>query len=298
MTTAATPVSSRAVRASGAPDLSGSQQRRLARKRVRRPWWRGPAPLAGTVVLVVALVGAFIVISNRSDATSLIGKAVPASLLAEVTSVPASVIDAVGTGGLPVPLHAISGPALTADGKPELLFVGAEFCPHCAADRWSVVNALSRFGTFSNLHYMRSAAGDGDIATLTFYGGSRYTSKYLTFLPLENEDRDGQSLQSLNTQQQDLFSTIGNSGYPFVDFAGRFANGASNAYSGGYDPSTLSGKDWSQIAGALSDANDPITRAVIGNANYQTAAICKLTHDQPASACKPATIQQIEHQLP
>jgi hypothetical protein len=34
----------------------------------------------------------------------------------------------VGTGGLTVPLRDISGPLLMANGKPELLYVGAEFC--------------------------------------------------------------------------------------------------------------------------------------------------------------------------
>ena len=45
----------------------------------------------------------------------------------------------------------IDAPALTADGKPEVLYVGAEYCPFCAAERWPVVVALSRFGTWSGL---------------------------------------------------------------------------------------------------------------------------------------------------
>ena len=37
-------------------------------------------------------------------------------------------------------------------------------------------------------------------------------------------------------------------------------------------------------------------RACIGNANYMTAGICKLTNNQPASACTPA-IQALESKL-
>ena len=37
--------------------------------------------------------------------------------------------------------------AITADGKPKVLYVGAEYCPFCAAERWPMVVALSRFGT-------------------------------------------------------------------------------------------------------------------------------------------------------
>ena len=46
------------------------------------------------------------------------------------------------------PLTATTGqPALTSGGKPEILYVGAEYCPYCAAERWAMVVALSRFGT-------------------------------------------------------------------------------------------------------------------------------------------------------
>jgi hypothetical protein len=36
----------------------------------------------------------------------------------------------------------------------------------------------------------------------------------------------------------------------------------------------------------------------VGNANYITAAICKLTNNQPGSSCSSAALQQIEGQLP
>src|SRR5215471_17073708 len=40
-----------------------------------------------------------------------------------------------------------SGAPLTSGGKPEMLYIGAEYCPYCAAMRWSMAVALSRFGT-------------------------------------------------------------------------------------------------------------------------------------------------------
>ncbi len=299
----------------GAPDVSGTraarrrvrstvtgqtrdgQQPRRPLKRVKRPWWRGPLPLVGVVAAVMVAIVVFIVAANQGGSEGPIGQIVPTSLVREVTAVSPSIISAVGTGGLPTPLRAISGPTLTSGGKPEVLYIGAEFCPYCAANRWSLVNALSRFGTFSNLHYMRSATTDGDIATFTFHGGSTYTSKYVTFLPIENEDRGSNILQTMTAAQQELFSTLGNNGFPFLDFAGKYANGASNTSAGGFDPNILSGADWSKIAAALKNANDPITRAVIGNANYETAAICRLTHNQPARSCKVPTIRTIQQQL-
>jgi hypothetical protein len=41
-----------------------------------------------------------------------------------------------------------------------------------------------------------------------------------------------------------------------------------------------------------------VTKAIVGGANYQTAAICKLTNDQPGSVCATPEIQKIEASLP
>jgi hypothetical protein len=286
-------------RTGGTEQLSRGQQRRRAMKRARRPWWRGPAPLVGTVVAVLVLIGIFIAVAHQgsSGASAHIGQPAAATIVRAVTTVGPSVIATVGTGNLPDPYRAISGPALTTHGPPQVLYIGGEFCPYCAADRWSLVNALSRFGTFSHLHYMRSAVDEGNIATFTFHG-SGYSSRYLSFVPIENEDRNRNQLQPLTPKQQQLLSTLGGNGYPFVDIAGQYANDASNAYPGGFDQSVLSGKDWSQIAGALSNAHDPITQGIIGNANYLTAAICMVTHQQPGRACNTATIRHIEQLLP
>src|SRR6202042_144933 len=134
----------------------------------------------------------------------------------DVTSVPASTLDAVGAGTTyPHPITRLSGPHLTSAGKPEILYVGAEYCPYCAAERWAMTVALSRFGTFSNLHFIHSSSTDvyANTPTLTFYK-SGYTSKYLTFVPVEwySGIPDSKSptgykvLQTPTAAQQALFS--------------------------------------------------------------------------------------------
>jgi hypothetical protein len=161
-----------------------------------------------------------------------------------------------------------------------------------------MIVALSRFGTFSDLHMMASSATDIDPNTHTFtFHGSSYTSKYLDFVPVENADRNQQPLQSLTTQQQQLFSSIGGSGYPFLDLAGQYSSGG-GTFSGGYDPQVLHGLNWQQISSALSNPNDPVTLAIVGNANILTAGICQTTGQKPASVCGAKSIQQIEQQLP
>ena len=46
------------------------------------------------------------------------------------------------------------------DGKPTVTYVGAEYCPYCAAERWALAVALSRFGTFTHLSATHSAGTD------------------------------------------------------------------------------------------------------------------------------------------
>ena len=59
----------------------------------------------------------------------------------------------------------------------------------------------------------------------------------------------------------------------------------------------LAGKTWAQVGAAMADpSSSSLGTAEIGNANYMTAAICKLTNNLPATACTP-TIQKLEGTL-
>ena len=74
-------------------------------------------------------------------------------------------------------------PPLTINGKsPAILYYGAEYCPYCAAERWAMTAALSRFGTWSNLKITASSHTDVDAETNTFsFHGASFTSPYITF---------------------------------------------------------------------------------------------------------------------
>ena len=102
-----------------------------------------------------------------------------------------------GTGGLSSPFQGLPGAyiggsdgggsiAKGPDGKPVFFFAGAEYCPYFAAERWSMVMALSRFGTISNLTLSASTGSDVYPNTPTFtFVGSSYTSKYIDFQSVE-----------------------------------------------------------------------------------------------------------------
>ena len=141
------------------------------------------------------------------------------------------------------------------DGKPLITYIGAEYCPFCAAERWSLAVALSRFGTFSNLSGTHSSDSDEfpDTQTLSFYGSS-YSSPYIDFQPVEEATNqpagDGyQTLQTPTAAQSALVAKYDTQGsIPFLDIANRYVITGSS-----FSPQVLQGLSRSQIAADLSE---------------------------------------------
>jgi hypothetical protein len=278
----------------------------------------------GSIVVVVAVVLTFVILklNNKPSASSGASNgptgAALTAVVDKVTSVPASTLDAVGNGGGAVTGKptTISGSPLTENGKPEMLYMGAEYCPFCAAERWAMIVALSRFGTFKGLATIHSAARDGagsaepfpNTPTFTF-AHATYTSPYLTFTPVElntniPDPSNGAytTLQTPTAAQQALMTKWDNQPYipssepagsiPFIYFGGKsMIVGTSQSQN-----NALSGLDWNQIAADLHNPNSDVAKAEDAEANYITAAICQMTGNQPASACT-STVQALESQL-
>ena len=133
--------------------------------------------IGAVVVVVMAMVG--LSVDNHAKTPATPGSSGTTKVIAAVTNVPATALDAVGAGTGITPPSAIAAgaPPVTSDGKPQILYIGAEYCPFCAAERWPMVIALSRFGTFSGLGLSTSSSTDvfPSTPTLTFHG-STYTS--------------------------------------------------------------------------------------------------------------------------
>ena len=270
----------------------------------------------GAIVVVVAVVLALVLVRGSGGGSGQAtdsGSPGPtgaslAGLVAQVTSVPATVLDQVGGGQVTSAPSAITGDPLTSDGKPEMLYIGAEYCPYCAAERWSMIVALSRFGTFAGLATIRSAARNGagtaepypNTATWTFANAS-YTSDYLVFTPVEEftnvpDPSTGgyTTLQTPTAEQQALlekYDAANNGAIPFIDFGNRYMSDGAT-----YNPGVLQGLTWSQIAADLHDPTTQVAKSVLGAANYITAALCKLTSDSPATACT-AAVQALQPRI-
>jgi hypothetical protein len=217
------------------------------------------------------------------------------NVISEATSVPESTLAAVGPGTMySQALSEESDAPLTAHGKPELLYISAAWCPYCAADQWALVVALSRFGTFTGLQPAHSAPSPEEFpntATLSFYG-SGYSSRYLVFTSVENENVTYETVQQVTSQESAAWKQyLHGGGYPFVDIG--------NAYMGSslFGPAVLKGDSEQEIAAALSHPSSPIAQAVDGAANELIAAICSITHGDPISVCSSPTVQKLEGYL-
>ena len=258
------------------------------------PSWVVPVAVVAAIALLVV---AFLVIRWYTTPLPPAPLNVDATqqVLSSIAGLPQSELDAVGAGSANNLIKPVSGTPLTGpNGHPEVFYLGAEYCPYCAAERWPMIIALSRFGAFSGLKTTSSSSSDvyPNTPTFTFHGAT-YTSQYVDFAAVETTDRDRNPLESPTSAQQALANQYDTSGsIPFVDFGNRYAlSGAM------YLPDVLSGMTWTAVADALAQASSPQAKAILGSANLITAAVCKLTADQPASVCSSSTIQSIEKTL-
>jgi thiol-disulfide isomerase/thioredoxin len=252
----------------------------------------------GSIFVVVALLAVFIVVKLSQGPAKAAGSATNPQIAEQIASVSTATFNSVGAGTA-AGLKPISGaPELTANGKPEVLYIGGEFCPYCAAERWALAAALSRFGTLSAPSLIHSSATDAypNTPTLSFVGSS-YTSRYLTFTPVEwfGEADDASApfghvyLQQPTQQEQALYAKYAGNSIPFLDIANRYVLPQTQ-----YVPSDLAGLTWSQVASAMQNPSSTVAKDIDGAANILTAALCKVTGGQPAGVCTSAGVQAAE----
>jgi len=285
----------------GASKGNRAQRRRDSRagKRTRQRRWVAWASVGIVAAAVVAIVAAGL--KHRAKPATK-SAAAPTSVAHAVQGVPASALEEVGVpSGLAPPIRLTrSHPPLVSGKLPQMLYVGAEYCPFCAAERWAMAVALSRFGSFKGLGVTESSTSDvyPGTKTLTFFG-SKYTSPYLVFTPVEtttNQRRNGTypRLQDPTPEQQRIMNefdvapyTTQAGGIPFIDFGNKIlVTGPS------YSPQVLQGLSWQQIAAQLADPTTHVAQSVDGSANLLTAAICEITNGQPSTVCTSHAVEE------
>ena len=272
-------------------------QREAQRKAEQR---RRTLTVGAVVVVVLAVIAGMVAIKLSTDSSSKKSTAAavtpaPAAAVQAVSTVPAAAFAAVGAGTTSAAPKPVTGPPLLKGDKTRVVDLGAEYCPYCAAERWTMVTALSRFGTFSGLQQAASSSKDVNPSTPTFsFRSVGYDSRYLSFEPVETatstiKGNSYEPLQTPSAEQQALFTKYQpGGGIPFVDIGNKFVvSGA------GYDGKILQGKTFEQIAAAVRDPGTAIGKAVLGSANVLTADLCTASGNK-APVCSSPEIKTLQ----
>ncbi len=258
----------------------------------------------GLIIVAIVLLGALVIVRDNAgpSSTSTVEtfNAAPSSLVSTLASLPASAYDAVGVDS---PANPVTPPAAVGNGraplwqttddsgapKPVVFFYGAEFAPYAAVERWPLVLALSRFGTFGQLGLMQSSSTTAfaNLSTFTFWNASYHSDD----VALQTVERYSSlnptgarylALQTPDAQQSAAIASYATSPKTFalLDVANRYVlNGAA------FSPSVLAGLAQNQIAGDLSTPSAPLTQATLAAANEITAAICSVDGQRPDAVC-------------
>jgi hypothetical protein len=290
--------------------------RRAAEQRRKRNIFTAIAAVGGVVVLIAVVV----VLKVAGGGSTPKGPAnagtfaLTPNLLSQVEDVPVSTLVAAAksepSGTTPAQVLPADTKVLMLDGKPEILYMGAEYCPFCAAERWAMVMALSKFGTFTNVKGTSSSSIDTNPSTPTFsFYGSTYKSPYISFVPVELQTNTYSAslgtyptLQTPTAQQNALMAkwdvspyTTENGSIPFMYMAGKYlVTGAQ------YDAAPISGKSFDDAVPYMTSGTNPTSRAVEAAAGYLVGEIVAITHDQPASVASqvPASLKGINTSSP
>jgi hypothetical protein len=172
-------------------------------------------------------------------------------------------------------------------------YVGAEYCPYCALQRWALLVALSKFGTFTSLDkQVLSSSSDvyPHLASWSF-AGAKYKSAYFTFDPTESNSSTPSSgggyqpLEKMSSAQRLAYNRYNPQGeLPFVDVGNHYVTLGASA-----SPSVLEGLSLSAIGSDLSNPRSPVAQAIDGTANYLIAAICTMAQKAVPPICSTLT---------
>jgi Domain of unknown function (DUF929) len=258
-------------------------QQRADRK--RNLLWAG-----GGVILVIVVIGGIVLAGLHTKKSAGASDVLPASAAvsqAVATTATSSLTAQPDLSKVTGPPSALTTPALTgSNGLPQVLYVGAEWCPNCGATRWPLAVALARFGTFTGLSTTYSSSTDTDPHTPTLsLRNASYKSSYIDLDAKEQVDGNNKPLQSLTTAENALFeqyggATAGQPGYPFIDFGGKWRqNGTS------IDPTVLAGLTPDAVAAQMGDSTSKQGAAIQASADVFTAEICDMTGGKPSNVC-------------
>jgi thiol-disulfide isomerase/thioredoxin len=187
----------------------------------------------------------------------------------------------------------VSKETMRRNGKLFVFFMGAEYCPYCAAERWSVVRALSKYGQWSGLKQTMSAAREETFLNLPTYDltEATYTSPHVEFVSREIKDREFKPLQKLLKTEEKLVRIYDpDKSIPFLLIGGRFMQ-----IEAGFTPKIFIGHTFRQTETELKKIESDIRKTIDDEANIISALMC--VSGLPPELCKETGVSELVAQI-
>lgn len=187
----------------------------------------------------------------------------------------------------------VSKEPMKKSGKLFVFFMGAEYDPYCAAERWAIVRALQKFGQWSGLKQTISAAKDEPFLNLPTYDFTEatYTSPHIEFVARETKDREFKPLQKLlKTEEKIIHKWDPQKQIPFLLIGGRFMQ-----IGAGFTPKIFIGHTFRQTETEMKKVESEIRKTIDDEANIISALLCFL--GSSSDACKEPAIAQLISQI-
>jgi hypothetical protein len=158
------------------------------------------------------------------------------------------------------------------NGKLLVFFMGAEYDPFSAAERWAVVRALQKFGQWNGLKQTMSAARDEPFLNLPTYDFTEatYTSAHIEFVARELKDREFKPLQKLlKTEEKFVRKFNPEKEIPYLLVGGRFMQ-----IGAGFTPKIFIGHTFRQTETELKKIESDIRKTIDAEGNIIAALLC------------------------
>jgi len=183
----------------------------------------------------------------------------------------------------------VSEDTVRRGGKLTVFFMGAEYCPYSAAERWAIVRSLQKFGQWQGLKQTISAARDQPFLNLPTYDFTEatYNSPHIEFVAREIKDREFKPFQKLlKTEEKIVRKHDPKKEIPFLLLGGRFMQIGS-----GFPPKIFIGHTFRQTETELKKVESEIRKTIDEEANIITALLC--LSGLPPELCKEAGTAQL-----
>ena len=183
----------------------------------------------------------------------------------------------------------VSEEPMKRNGKLFVFFMGAEYCPFSAAERWSIVRGLQKFGQWNGLKQTMSAARDEPFLNLPTYDFTEatYTSSQIEFVARELKDREFKPLQKLLRAEEKFVRKFNpEKEIPFLLVGGRFMQ-----IGAGFTPKIFIGHTFRQTETELKKAESEIRKTIDAEGNIIAALLC--VSGLPPELCKETGVAEL-----